>query len=239
MSKTQPTNWRIRTQLAFFTLLLSAGLGLILAYELLFLPRVSIKEGQAAQQDIHAPQAITYVSEIETEEERRRALANVQEVYDPLDRQVGRDQIALAQQILDFVSAVRSDPYASPEIKQYALSSVEQAPLSPRVISDTLQLTDAEWGTVQQETRRVLAAVMRQEIKTGQEDTHRLAIRSEIDFELSEPQTAIVNEVASALIRANRAANPKATEAARQTALEAVSDQERSLLENQTIVRSG
>lgn len=239
MSKPQGHNWRILTQLAFFTLLLGAGIGLILASELLFFPRVSVEEGQAAAENIHAPQSITFVSAIRTEEVRKRALANVQEVYEPLDRQVGREQIRLAQQILDFVSAVRSDPYARPQNKQQALASIEQVNLSPRVISDTLQLADTEWGTVQQETRRVLAAVMRQEIKTGQEDAHRLTVRSEIDFELSEPQTAIVNEVASALIRANRVANPEATEAARQAALESVPPQTRSLIENQTIVRSG
>ena len=239
MPRQQGANWRIWTQLAFFALLLSAGIGLILASELLFLPRVSVEQGQAASEDLRAPQSITFVSEIRTEEARKRALASVQEVYEPLDRQVGREQIALAQQILDFVSAVRNDPYALPANKQHALSSVEQVSLSTGVISDTLQLTDAEWSTVQQETRRVLAAVMRQEIKTGQEDTHRLAVRSEIDFDLSEPQTAIVNEVASALIRANRVADPEATEAARQAALDAVSPQTRSLIENQTIVRSG
>ena len=37
---------------------------------------------------------------------------------------------------------------------------------------------------------------------------------TKIDFELNEPQTAIVNEVASALIKANRLPNPEATEAA-------------------------
>jgi putative nucleotidyltransferase with HDIG domain len=239
VSKPQHTNWRILTQLAFFVLLLSAGIGLILASELLFLSRVSVEDGQAASEDIHAPQGITFVSEIKTEEARKRALAAVQEVYEPLDRQVGREQIRLAQQILDFVSAVRSDPYAEPEHQQYALASVEQVTLSAGVISDTLQLPDPEWSKVQQETRRVLAAAMSQEIKTGQEDAHRLAVRSKIDFELSEPQTAIVNEVASALIRANRVANPEATEAARQAAIAGVPSQTRSLIENQTIVRSG
>jgi putative nucleotidyltransferase with HDIG domain len=239
MSKSQPTNWRILTQMAFFTLLLSAGIGLILASELLFLPRVSVQEGQAGAEDIRAPEAISFVSALETEEARRRALASVQEVYEPLDRQVGSAQIGLAQQILDFVSAVRSDPYASPTYKQDALSSVEQVTLSPGVISDTLQLSDVEWSAVQQETRRVLAAVMRREIKTGQEDAQRLQVRSEIDFGLSEPQTAIVNEIASALIRANRVANPAATEAARQAAIEGVPPQTRSLVANQTIVRTG
>jgi putative nucleotidyltransferase with HDIG domain len=239
VSKPQGSKWRILIQLAFFTLFLSAGIGLILASELLFLPRVSVEEGQAASEDIRAPQSITFVSDIETERARKQALAGVQEVYEPLDRQVGREQIGLAQQILDFVSAVRSDPYASRGYRRAALASVEQASLSPQVISDTLQLTDAEWGMVQQETRRVLASVMRQEIKAGQEDAYRLSVRSEIDFELNEPQTAIVNEVASALIKANRLPNPEATETARQAALEAVPEQTRSLLENQIIVRSG
>ena len=239
MSKSEHSNWRILIQLAFFTLGLSAGIGLILASELLFLPRVSVREGQAGAQDIHAPHSITFESEIRTQEAQKRALANVQEVYEPLDRQIGRAQIGLAQQVLDFVSAVRRDPYALPDHKRDALSSVEPVTLSPRVISDTLQLSETEWNAVQQETRRVLAAVMRQEIKTGQEDVYRLGVRSEIDFELNEPQTAIVSEIASTLIRANRVANPEATEAARQAALEAVPSQTRSLLENQTIVRTG
>ena len=140
MSKTNDSNWRILIQLAFFTLLLSVGTGLILASELLFLSRVSVKEGQAASEDIHAPQSITFDSEIRTSDAQKRALANVQEVYDPLDRQVGREQIALAQQILDFVSAVRGDPYASSSHKEQALASVEQVDLSSQVISDTLQL---------------------------------------------------------------------------------------------------
>jgi len=160
--KSEYSNWRILIQLAFFTLLLSAGIGLILASELLFLPHVSVEKGQAASENLQAPQGITFVSEIKTEEARKRALANVQEVYEPLDRQVGRDQIRLAQQILDFVTAVRGDPYALPRHKQYALASIDQVALIPGVISDTLQLSDAEWGTVQQETRRVLASVMRQ-----------------------------------------------------------------------------
>ena len=49
MSKSQGSNWRILTQLAFFTLLLSAGIGLILASELLFLPRVSVEAGTGGQ----------------------------------------------------------------------------------------------------------------------------------------------------------------------------------------------
>jgi putative nucleotidyltransferase with HDIG domain len=233
------SGWRALAQLTLFAVLLTAGLGLILSSELLFMPRVSIQEGQAASEDIAAPFPIEFESPLRTKEAQGRAVAAVNQVYDPLDRQVGREQIQAAQQILDFVSSVRADTYAESELQQRYLASIDNVTLSPRVISDTLMLSDAEWGTVQQETRRVLAQVMREEIKSGQEDAYRLSVRSKIDFELSEPQTAIVSEIAGALVKANRQANPEATEAARQAALESVPRQMRVLAENQTIVRGG
>lgn len=233
------SEWHTRAQLVLFALLLTFGIGIILSLELIFMPRVSVQEGQAASEDIVTPFRTEFVSEIRTEEARRRAVANVKEVYNPLDRQVGRDQVLLAQQVLDFVGAVRADSYASPALQQRYLASIEGVPLSPQVISNTLQLLDAEWGIVQRETRRVLAEVMRDEIKTGQEDTQRLTVSRRIDLDLSAPQTEIVNEIASALVKANRVANPEATEAARQAALENVPPQVRVLEQNESILRSG
>jgi putative nucleotidyltransferase with HDIG domain len=234
-----PAGWHIQAQLLLFALFLTVGMGIILSSELLFAPHVSVQEGQAASEDIVAPSRIEFASEILTEEARRRALANVREVYDPLDRQVGRDQVRLAQQILDFVGAVRADSYASPALQAKYLASIEGVSLSTQVISNTLQLSDAEWRIVQQETRRVLAEVMRDEIKTDQEDTYRLTVSRRIDLELGASQAEIVNEIASALVKANRVANPEATESARQAALEGVPPQMRVLEQNESILRSG
>jgi putative nucleotidyltransferase with HDIG domain len=231
--------WRSRLEIAAFTLLLTAGMGFVLASELLLTRQVSVREGQAASEDIAAPTRIEFESEILTKLARARALADVKDVYDPLDRQVGREQVNRAQQILDFVDSVRADSYASPEYQRYCLESIQDVDLSPQVISDTITLSEPDWKAVQLEVRRVLAQVMREEIKSGQEDVYRRSVRVLIAFELSEPQTAIVNEIASGLVEANRLYNKEATEAARQAALESVQPQMRVLEQNEIIVRSG
>jgi putative nucleotidyltransferase with HDIG domain len=225
--------------LVLFALLLTAGVGFILASDLLFARRVSVVEGQAAGEDISAPRRIEFVSEILTEAERKRAVAAVRQVYNPLDRQVGREQISLALQILSFVDSVRSDSYASPAYQRFCLESIEPVALSQQVITDVLQLPEAEWQVVQLQTRQVLSSVMQDEISSGQEDAARREVRSLVDLELNESQTAIVDEIASALVKANRVYNPEATEAAQQAAYEGVALQRRLIKENQSIVRSG
>jgi len=218
---------------------MTAGVGFILSSDLLLTQRLSVERGQAAEEDIKAPRRIEFVSESLTEGERRRALARVDRVYDPLNRQTGRQQVSLALQVLSFIDSVRTDSYADPDYQRFCLEHIESVDLSPQVISDTLALTEDQWKAVQTETRDVLARVMQEEIKSEQEDTARRSVRALIDLELNESQTAIVDEIASALIRANRVYNPQATEAARAAALESVEPQRRVLEENQIIVRSG
>jgi len=225
--------------LALLAILMIAGEGFILSSDLLLTQRLSVEQGQAAEEDIKAPRRIEFSSEILTEAERRRALAEVKRVYDPLNRQTGRQQVSLALQVLNFVDSVRADPYAAPDDQHFYLEQIESVDLSPQVISDTLALTEDHWKAVQTETRDVLARVMQEEIKSEQEDTARRSVRALIDLELNESQTAIVDEIASALVKANRIYNPEATEAARVAALESVEPQGRVLEENQIIVRSG
>jgi membrane-associated HD superfamily phosphohydrolase len=59
--------------LALFAILMTAGVGFILASDLLLTQRLSVERGQAAEEDIKAPRRIEFVSEILTEAERRRA----------------------------------------------------------------------------------------------------------------------------------------------------------------------
>lgn len=231
--------WRVRVYLSLFTLLLTAGVGFVLSWDLLLMRRVAIQAGQAASEDIAAPRRIEFESDILTKAEVGRVLADVKPVYDLLDRQVGRGQVNRAQQILSFIEAVRADPYASPEQQRRYLEGIEGVALSPQAISYTLQLDDSEWKAVQQDTRQVLGEVMSEEIREGDEDTHRRGVRARISFELSEPQTAIEEEIVKALVKANRVYNPESSEAAKQAALESVEPQVRVLEENEIIIRSG
>jgi putative nucleotidyltransferase with HDIG domain len=222
-----------------FTLLLTAGVGFALTSELLLTRRVRIQAGQAASEDIAAPRRIEFESEIGTKAEIGRVLADVKPVYDPLDRQVGREQVNRAQQILSFIDAVRADPYASVEEQRRYLEGIDDVSLSSQAISYTLQLDDSEWKAVWQDTRQVLAAVMSDEIKDGDEGIRRRGVRARISFDLSEPQTVIVEEIVSALVKANRAYNAEATEAAKQAALAGIEPRIRVLEENEIILRNG
>ncbi len=230
--------WRLQL-LMLFALLMTAGIGSILSWDLFVTQRMSIEAGQAASEDILAPSRIEYESEVLTQAEQRRALSEVTWVYDPLDRQVGREQVNLALQILGFVDSVRADSYASLGLKRSYLEQIASVSMSPQVISDTLGFKDDEWGVVQTETRSVLARVMQDEIKSEQEASAQRRVRSLIALDLNERQTSVVDEIASALVKANRVYNPEATEAARQAALDNVPPQIRVIKENQIIVRSG
>jgi len=230
--------WRLQL-LVLFALLTTAGIGSILSWDLFVTQRLSIEAGQAASEDILAPNRIEYESAVLTQAEQRRALSEVTWVYDPLDRQVGREQVNLALQILGFVDSVRADPYASLELKRSYLKQITSVSMSPQVISDTLGFEEDEWSVVRTETRGVLARIMQDEIKSEQEASAQRRVRSLIALDLNERQTSVVDEIASALVRANRVYNPEATEAARQAALDSVPPQIRVIKENQIIVRSG
>ncbi len=241
MTRQAQTRWRARSsvQIVFFGLLLTTGLSFILASDLVLSPQITIQKGQAAGQDIIAPFRVEFVSDLRTKAEKQRAAAAVVDVYDQLDRQVGREQVGLALQVLAFIDSVRADPYTSQEYRHFALQSIRAVPLSAQVISDTLALDETQWKTVQLETRRVLDEIMKREIKSGQEDASRRQVRTLIGFDLSETQTAIVDEIASALVKANRIYNAEKTDQARQAAMDAVKPQMRTLEQNQVVVRSG
>jgi len=81
-----------------FCVSLIVALAFILSFQ--FLPsRISLQVGDVSPTDIRAPSRITYQSEIKTEEEKRRAEAAVEEIYDPADASIAREQINRVRQL--------------------------------------------------------------------------------------------------------------------------------------------
>ena len=93
------------------------GLTFVIALTaLLALPLLTVQTGQMTFQvgdvvsnNVPAPRRLEYVSQIETERERKRAAASVQDIYDRAETRVARQQIARAQEILDYINSVRQD----------------------------------------------------------------------------------------------------------------------------------
>ena len=72
--------------------------------------------GKSATQDILAPRPISYPSVVLTDRARSEAAAGPCPMcFDPPDTRVGRQQVLLLRDILDYITSVRADTFASPD----------------------------------------------------------------------------------------------------------------------------
>ncbi len=233
----QPTLWRA-SRIFLFCLLLAAVLSFILSFQ--FLPsQITLEVGDVSPQDIRSPSRITYVSEITTEAERQRAEAAVEEVYDPVDASIAREQIDHARKIFDYVDAVRHDAYAAPEVKLELIESISGVELPRSAISDTVTLDEELWDQVVSESLYVLDQALRREIRSDQISEEKSQLHTYISLALSESQAALVEAWARNFVVPNSFPNAQATDEARARAREAVEDIYVTIEQGEIILREG
>ena len=126
-----------------------------------------LKVGDVAASDILAPYAVTFNSDALTEQARKAAEDSVQPIYSPVDTAVARRQIEKLHIVLDYVSSVRFDSFASQTQKVSDLSTIANFQLKSTSITQLLLLAEARWQMIQQESLRVLEQVMRNTIREG------------------------------------------------------------------------
>ena len=206
-----------------------------------FLPsnQVYLNAGDVSPQDILAPADLTYESQIRTQQAQDAQAGSVPEVYDPPDASVAREQEVQARQIMDYISTVREDPYASAQEKATSIAAIPDLELSPLVISQTLELNEEEWQQVRDETIRVLIRAMQSEIKDSQVDTVRRRLPTLISYGLTDTQTNVVEALAGGLVTANTFYNAARTEEARQKAREITPPVTVTIRQGEAIVRAG
>ena len=203
------------------------------------LSEVPLKVGDVASQDILAPYAHTYQSQILTEQKRIEAGNRVAPVYDPVDTSVGRRQLDHLRATLAYISSARADRYASLEQKLADLAALEDIRLSQETATNILALSEARWQTVQQETTVVLEQIMRATIRSDQLEEARRSVPALVSLTLPDVQAQIVSELASAFVVFNSPYNDAATETARQQARDGVPPVEVSFQPGESIVSHG
>jgi membrane-associated HD superfamily phosphohydrolase len=220
-------------------LLLAASISLVLLIDFLPSNQVPLSAGDVSPVDILAPYDLTYESEIRTKQAQDAQAASIQDIYDRPDASVGRQQEVRAQQILDYISTVREDSYASPEQKSSWIAAVPDIDFSPAIISQTLALSEPSWQQVKDETVRVLVRAMQGEIKEDQVAAVRRRLPTLIGHSLTDDQAAVVEAIAGGLVKANTFYNAARTEEARQQARERTEPVSVSIREGEAIVREG
>jgi cyclic-di-AMP phosphodiesterase PgpH len=198
-----------------------------------------LAQGDVAPQDIQAPYALTFASQVQTFQARDEAEQRVAPVYLPADPAIARQQIELLRASLNFISTVRADTYATTEQKLVDLSALENIALSRDEAERILTMSEPRWQVVQQEAKDVLEQVMRNTIREGQMHDFQRSLPSLISFTLPQDQATIVAVLVSPFVTANSLYNEELTSAARAEARERVEPVNRSYMTGETIVRRG
>ncbi len=232
--------WWLWGRLALLALLLVLVSTFLLSFPLLPSGRVVLEEGDVAPRDIRSPRRITYESAIRTAEQQQQAEKAVPPVYTAPDPNLARQQLERARQALDYLSAVRADPYAHPAQRRAWTVAVPELKDLPPVVADILPtLSDESWNRVQLEVLNVVAETMRRGVREDSIDQARQQAAALVGLDLSSDEAAVTTALAQRLIAPNSFYDEEATRQARQAAREAAPPVIRTFEANEVIVREG
>ncbi len=235
-------DWYARRRIFLSILLVVSFLGIFVAELFPYLQRLNqtpVGVGQAAEQDFVASSALTYVSEVLTEDRRESVAQSVEPVYTSNDTGIARRQLEHLRGTLDYISNVRADVFATPAQKVEDLAALEDLTLSADTSQKILALSDVRWLGLSQEAIAVLEQVMRTTIRPDRlpETLHNLPVL--VSLSLPEDQAGIVVELAKAFVAPNSFYDAVQTQAAIDQALADLQPVVKSFVAGQTIVPRG
>lgn len=237
--RSQDIPWRARIRVGAIWLATLAVITAVLAVRLPFTGQVTLQVGDVAPRDIIAPRQITYISEILTEQRRTAAANAVGEVYDPPQARIGRQQLALTVQILDYIASVRSDSFADAQLKASYIAAITALDLPQAIIDRIVALPGPAWDRVAAEIQVVLERAMREEIRENNLADERRKVAARVRLDLADEDAAIVTAVVQDLLVPNSFYNAERTEQRRQAARDATEPVTNSVERNETILRAG
>ncbi len=186
-----------------FAALMTLGIALILTFNLVIGPQVSVELGKPATEEIVAPEAITYRSDVLTERARQQAAAAVPDQYTAIDRGIARAQLNLTRSIFSFIDAVRSDPTADHQTKLGYLAAIQGVSVNPQVAEDLLQLSQTEFVGARDNLLQIVEEIMRLGVYEDQLSDAKRRAALGAAFDLTPAQDRIVTSLAPQLITPN------------------------------------
>lgn len=217
----------------------------VLAFFSLIMPDVfrqstfPMQIGEVATQDILAPYSLSFESEVLTERARQEAASAVEPVYLPTDPSIGRRQVERLRTVLNFITTVRQDNFATEDQKISDIQAIEDLSLSEETIIRILQLSEVRWSAIETEATSVLEQIMRNTLRETDIFAARRNIPSLIDFALPEDQANIVVDLVEPFIIPNSLYSPELTETAIEEARRSVEPVTRSFVVGETLIRLG
>ncbi|MFC1996363.1 HD family phosphohydrolase [Chloroflexota bacterium] len=242
MSTSVSTTSRIRRVLFLFALLIitAGAIWLVVVVSISTAPSATdLQVGDVATQEVLAPHAVNYNSEVLTEYRRQTAADTISPRYTLPDTSAAREQLDHLRTTLAYITSVRSDPYASFDQKMTDLAALQDVQLNQETAAAILELSESRWQSVQQEAIVVLERVMRNTIRDDHVEEARRSVPNLVSLALPEDQADIAAELAAAFIAPNSFYSESLTETARQQAIDAVDSVPVFYAPGETVVRRG
>lgn len=199
----------------------------------------TLEVNDVAPQDISAPFALTYASDVLTAQAQQTAADNIPDIYDPPDSNVVRRQLEHLRTTLDYVDSVRGDTFATREQRVGDLQAISFLAMDEETASALLDLNSSRWEAVKLEAISVLEQVMRSEIREDRLEEARRTVPALVNISMPDEQAALVSLLASAFVAPNSVYNADATDAARQVAIETLEPVNKSYVAGEMIVSRG
>lgn len=200
---------------------------------------LELQVGQSAPQEILAPRALSYVSQVLTAQTRAAAAANVPPVYDSPSLNTARAQVQRLREIIDFINLARADPFARPMQKVTDVRAIRALDLPPEAAAQLINFNDTQWTTVQNQALATLDTLMRGAVRPEQVTDVQRAIPARLSVNLSDAQVQAVTVMVAPLIVPNSFYNEEATLAAQDAAREAVAPVYKQVVRGQAVVARG
>jgi len=195
--------------------------------------------GDVSDQDILAPSAIIYNSDVLTEDVRQAAMVDVSPRYTSVDTNIARQQLERLRLATAYITSVRGDSFASMDSKLADLAALQELQLAQNTAAGILSLNDTRWQTIQAEAIAVLEQVMRNTIRDTQVETYRQSTINLVSLAIPADQASIVAELAGAFIAPNSFYSESLTDSAKQIAYENVEPVSVTYVTGETVVRRG
>lgn len=237
--QSQDIPWPTRLRVFAIWLVVALLMIAILVVRLPLSGQVTLRVGDVAPRDIVAPRQATYLSDIQTEQRRTLAANAVADAYDPPQARIGRQQLLLASQILDYITSVRSDSYADNAAKTDYIRAIVGLDLPASVINRILVLPEAMWERVAGEVPVVLEQAMRADIRENNLADERRKVAARVRLDLADEDATVVSEIVQDLLVPNSFFNLERTEERREAARNAVEPVSATVERNEIILRSG
>lgn len=223
-------------------LLIGAGFAAALAFVLAFqvIPEpMPLEAGQFSAKTILAPERVTYASQVQTREARAKAEAEVQEVYDPPNADLAREQVRLASRVFEHLDSLRHDPYSDAERKLEGARAIPALTVPTSVLSQTLMLDENTYHRVVTESLYVLDVTMRETIRPTDVSAQYAKLPSRVSLALPAEQADLVTQWTKAFVVPNSFYNRQKTDEQRALARERVGTVYRTIEKGEAVLREG